>query len=573
VQYVWKLAIAAGLVGGGIFAAIHFGAGSGRGSGPYAGTWKVWVLQPGKETVLGLLRVGGDEAKPTVEMPSAPDFDTTEVVNVRVEDGTLNFNLKTDRETYPVVIRAPKPGAGVDRLIGSLRDRESYEMLRLERTGLRKVDGNKKAVALAGHDELRNALQAPGLKDKENGVRDVLKKYADEPVAITALLVLLQLQIEAGAPLEESKATADRYLALAAEYGRGVELQSTAQLVRGLSQLPPERAGTLAMEYSRRAEKLLTGDDPPALTAGVYKSLARALRAAGKDDEAKEVDGRAAELYAKLDAEFGRKAVPFRPAPPAGRRGGGDRVVLAELFTGVQCPPCVAADVAFDAALQVYKPSQVVFLQYHEHVPAPDPLTSPASEARLQYYSEVHGTPSFLLDGRFLNEPIGGPVGRGEPSYLALHAALDRAMDSPSGARLKLTARRIGNDLELTAEVSELSQPGERTRLRFVLAEEVVRYYAAPNGQRLHHHVVRDFPGGVEGTPLPEKAAKRTVKVSIPAVRKELEGYLDLVASKQPFPDDDRPLDLRQFKAVAFVQDDTTKQVLQAAQVDVPETN
>ena len=54
--------------------------------------------------------------------------------------------------------------------------------------------------------------------------------------------------------------------------------------------------------------------------------------------------------------------------------------------------------------------------------------------------------------------------------------------------------------------------------LRFVLIEEMVRY-AAPNGQRLHHHVVRDFPGGVNGFALPEKTAKKTVTVGLNQLR------------------------------------------------------
>jgi hypothetical protein len=566
VQHLWKLGLAAVLLAAGVFAAFRFA----PGSGPYAGTWKVSVLHPGRETTLCLLRIRGDEARPKAEVVSAADFESAEADGVRAEDGTLRFTLKTERGSYPIVVRAGKEGTTPDRLLGSLRDRGSYEMVRLERTDLRELDPKKISVPLPGYAELAKAVEAQSPKEKEAAVREVVKKFADEPVEASALLVLLQLQLQAGAPAEESKATADRYVAEVAEYGRGAELQAVTRLVRGLSQLPPDRGGKLAIEYGRRAEKLLTKDDPPALAVGVFRSLARALRAAGKDGEAKEVDGRAAELNAKLDAEFAKKAVPFRPALPAGRRGGGDRVVLTELFTGAQCPPCVAADVAFDAALQVYKPSQVVFLQYHEHIPGPDPLTGPASEARLQYYGDVHATPTFVVDGKLLDQPVGGPAEHGEASYSALRVALDQAMNSPSGARLKLVARRTGDSVELTADVSDLSRPGEKTRLRFVLAEDVV-HYAAPNGQRLHHRVVRDFPGGAEGFALPEKTAKKTVKVELPAVRKQLEEHLTQAAARQPFPDDDRPLELQEFKAVAFVQDDVTKQVLQAAQVDVPE--
>ena len=52
-----------------------------------------------------------------------------------------------------------------------------------------------------------------------------------------------------------------------------------------------------------------------------------------------------------------------------------------ELFTGAQCPPCVAADVAFDVLEKTYKPADLVLIQYHLHIPGPDPLTNAASEA------------------------------------------------------------------------------------------------------------------------------------------------------------------------------------------------
>ena len=54
-----------------------------------------------------------------------------------------------------------------------------------------------------------------------------------------------------------------------------------------------------------------------------------------------------------------------------------DRLVLAEVFTGAGCPPCVGADLAFDAAMERYSPKDVAVVMYHEHVPRPDPMTNP----------------------------------------------------------------------------------------------------------------------------------------------------------------------------------------------------
>jgi len=64
-------------------------------------------------------------------------------------------------------------------------------------------------------------------------------------------------------------------------------------------------------------------------------------------------NGSAAGLDEVLDAEY-RKRFPdplhLDAYKPAAKRS--DRLVLAEVFTGSGCPPCVGADLAFDAAMR-----------------------------------------------------------------------------------------------------------------------------------------------------------------------------------------------------------------------------
>ena len=111
--------------------------------------------------------------------------------------------------------------------------------------------------------------------------------------------------------------------------------------------------------------------------AAVVGILAKAAGLAGMNDVAAEADARQAKLDSKLDEEYHHKVPPFKPTAYAGRKNAqANRVVLMELFTGAQCPPCVAADVAFDALLQTYKPAEFIGLQYHLHIPGPDPLTN-----------------------------------------------------------------------------------------------------------------------------------------------------------------------------------------------------
>ena len=80
------------------------------------------------------------------------------------------------------------------------------------------------------------------------------------------------------------------------------------------------------------------------------------------------------------------RKLSVKPVKYAGREGQGDRVVVVELFTGSECPPCLAADLAFDALEQTYTPKDVVLLEYHLHIPRPDPLTNTDSVERQEYY-------------------------------------------------------------------------------------------------------------------------------------------------------------------------------------------
>ena len=69
---------------------------------------------------------------------------------------------------------------------------------------------------------------------------------------------------------------------------------------------------------------------------------------------------------------------------------------------------------------------------------------------------------------------------------------------------------------------------------------------------------------------LKEKSGKQTATVDLDEVRKSLAKYLDTYSEKEgPFPTKERPLDLKKLRVVAFLQNDQTKEVLQAAQTDV----
>src|SRR5262249_50650767 len=157
--------------------------------------------------------------------------------------------------------------------------------------------------------------------------------------------------------------------------------------------------------------------------------------------------------------EYAKKMPPFKPDKFTGRKGKSERVVLVELFTGAQCPPCVAADLAFDSLERTYKPTEVVLLQYHLHIPGPDPLTNKDTEARERYYSKsIKGTPTILFNGK-TDAGGGGGLDAAQEKYRDYRDAVEPLLEKPAKVKLQASAVRKGNEIAIAAKVSDLDEP------------------------------------------------------------------------------------------------------------------
>jgi hypothetical protein len=145
-------------------------------------------------------------------------------------------------------------------------------------------------------------------------------------------------------------------------------------------------------------------------------------------------------------------------------------------------------------------------------------------------------------------------------------------MDKAAGVKLGLAVSKgEKGGYSAKATVSDREMPGEKVSLRFALAEERVRY-AGGNGLRYHHMVVRSMPGGAKGFALTKKSSEQTVTFDPEEVRKELTRYLATFEKTQgEFPRPEKPLALSDLKLIAFIQNDATREVLTAVQVDVGE--
>jgi hypothetical protein len=356
-------------------------------------------------------------------------------------------------------------------------------------------------------------------------------------------------------------------------------LPARAFIINNLVSSKVAELADLGLEHAQKAMKALKDDSPPGEKVAINKLYVNALTKRGKAEEAKKAAAALEKLEADLDAEFVAKNIEFKVDKFAGRKGKSTRVVLVELFTGAQCPPCVSADIAFDASLKAFEPRDVAFLQYHLHIPGPDPLTNDISESRQQYYrEEVQGTPALILDGKG-GPALGGRKNDAEDRFGKLKEAIEKNLEVDQEGAIKLDVQRDGSKITISASASDLKEAGDKVKLRIALVEEVARFQGG-NGQRLHHNVVRTFAGGLAGFPLEKKeGATHKATVDVEELRKKLDGQLNIMAANliaqnrapQGFQWPDRPLKLAKLKVIAFVQDDDSKRILQAAQADVPD--
>jgi hypothetical protein len=228
--------------------------------------------------------------------------------------------------------------------------------------------------------------------------------------------------------------------------------------------------------------------------------------------------------------------------------------------------------VGFDALARSYKATDLVLIQYHMHIPGPDPMTNPDTVARWDYYREtfpgaVRGTPSTLFNGK----PAaggGGGMANAEGKYQQYRGIIDPLLEATTALKLTGKAIRRGDAVEVAVEVD--GAPAEDDlKLRVLLVEDTVKYVGG-NKLRFHHHVVRAMPGGADGVAVKDKAMTHTVTADVGAVRKDLVKYLDdFAANERPFPTAARPLDMTGLKVIALVQSDKTREILQAVQIDV----
>jgi hypothetical protein len=569
------------------------------GEAPLSGTWKLSVVSglTATERPLALIRIAKENDQWTGAMVATPSKGL-EVKSVTLKDGTLRVVLTSATGAGGTFEGQVAPGGKVIK--GSYGSDTALVLAALSPTREATITGEmtvnldvpplKAAAALNDRArmllaqyaksqdkeekarllrEYQDAMQA-ARKEAVGPYREVVARHADSPVVVDVVLTLLRNPARVRLTADEARAWAAAANKVAAGYGRRLEMYVAAEMAKAA--LPQEGLAALAAEQAARAERLLDARSSLDRQTAVLETLEAALQKLGKAAEARAVAAKVGKLQEALDGEYLKTVPSFKGKEFAGRKGTSERVAVMELFTGAQCPPCVAADVAFDVLTKTYQPRDVVLIQYHLHIPGPDPMTNPATEARWDYYrklfpNQVRGVPTALFNGKVLPGG-GGPMQLAEKKYHQYCQAIEPLLETPAGAKLSTRAHRTGDEVTIEANVTELKNGGN-VRLRLLLVEETIRYVGG-NKIRFHHQVVRAFPGGVEGVAVKDKTMKHTASVRLEELRQQLNTYLDnYAATKRPFPKAERPLHFANLRVIGLLQNDDTAEILQATQVEV----
>lgn len=564
-----------------------------------------WLLSYGGLPVtqqrLGILKIETEDGKPTVNVVAgSPQKGATPPTfsDLKIDGAKISFKigLGPNKFTFEGTIDPKNP----KKILGSFGDNDRVFRAALETTELKKLEqkdmffSETPSPTMAEINDLRRASNAARAKARQEDDSDEkakllkeaadlqkvsdektpalykeLVKETDSPFALTAAEALLAQATKIKANADDVATWAKMIEADSKKYGARIEQTGIAKLASTIAS--QDGFADIAMTYAELAAKM------PNMTSknrvGTLKVLAMLQTKSGKTELAQKTETEIAKLDEQLDTEYNATVPPFKPKKYEGRTDkSANKVAVMELFTGTQCPPCVAADVGYDGLIKSYKPQDVILIQYHLHIPGPDPLTNADSVARSEYYNKVAkgaigGTPSTLFNGKSLAGG-GGGMANSEKKFNEYSEILNEKLEESTDIKLAGSLKRADDALTVTVDVTGMKEPKDTLKLRLLLLEDNIRYVGS-NGVRFHHHVVRSLLGTGTGIAVKDmKDGKHIATQSVKALQADLKKYLDDYNATSPFPYPDRPLAIKGLTVVAIIQDDATGEILQAIQLE-----
>lgn len=259
-----------------------------------------------------------------------------------------------------------------------------------------------------------------------------------------------------------------------------------------------------------------------------------------------------------------KEASSFHPEKYIGKSNG--KVVLAELFTGAECPPCVAADKAFDMLSEYFNRNTLTILEYHVHIPGPDPMTNPSTLKKYEYYGNNFGTPTVFFNG---TEKLtgGGSALLAKNRFYVYSYIIKKYLNEKSKYKISGSTKLANDNITLKLKINPNTP--KNVELNIALVEKSIKYNGG-NGIGKHFFVVRDL---IDGT-----SNQNSYNFSIKKLEKQLNNYLSapdkyghwrLGANYKGWREKTDKINSRNLALVVWLQNRKTKEIYQSHFFDV----
>jgi len=220
----------------------------------------------------------------------------------------------------------------------------------------------------------------------------------------------------------------------------------------------------------------------------------------------------------------------------------GEKKVLVEIFTNSHCGLCPSAHTALDNYLGTANSDKIEFVYYHMVFPySNDQLNNhnpQDSDAKNSFYGPFGGTPVAFFDGKSPGTGYGGWKDN-----------LDVLVQQESGFNISLSGTKSDNDLTIMANIEQTENPNfSDLTINYVVVEDV--YYQGGNGISDHKNVMRKI--------VNPQGDSFTINYN---ESKDLE---TTITSNSVW-------DLTKVKVLVFIQNKSTKEVLQSESISYSE--
>jgi len=219
-----------------------------------------------------------------------------------------------------------------------------------------------------------------------------------------------------------------------------------------------------------------------------------------------------------------------------------EKIVLLEDFANVSCVPCVTSNrIIRTLTRETYGHNKLIAVKYPTNFPAPNDLfynaNKPVCDSKISFYN-IFFAPTTVIDG--LEKPA-------STDSNAVKQKIDERLSTAAPFEIIVTGSFISGSYYIDVQVNTLSSIDfTELKLETVILEEKIEFDSAPgsNGETKFYDVMREVLPSTNGISLSEIQQSGSNLVEIES---------DLFQSWQ----------LDELNAVVFIQDKSTKEVLQ----------